>query len=111
MQKSVESILRTCAVFVCVALLGISQAIADMDLSGQYDREATLFISVERVYLLRPSDYLLSDQFDQADTTLLCLYAGCRGADRNTGGNLNPSFSLVPCRSLYFKVWALHFKE
>ncbi len=48
MQKSVESILRTCAVFVCVALLGISQAIADMDLSGQYDREATLFISVER---------------------------------------------------------------
>ena len=34
MQKSVESILRTCAVFVCVALLGISQAIADMDLSG-----------------------------------------------------------------------------
>ena len=27
------------------------------------------------VYLLQPSDYLLSDQFDQADTTLFCLYA------------------------------------
>lgn len=34
MQKSVESILRTCAVCVCAALLGISQAIADMELSG-----------------------------------------------------------------------------
>ena len=33
---------------MCVVLLGISQAIADMHLSGQYDRVTTLFIPVER---------------------------------------------------------------
>ena len=36
---------------MCAVLLGISQAIADMHLSGQYDRVTTLFIPVERCFI------------------------------------------------------------
>ena len=110
MQKSVESILRTCAVS-CVWPTWYFTGDCRYGSVWSVRSGGNVIYLGGTVYLLRPSDYLLSDQFDQADTTLLCLYAGCRGADRNTGGNLNPSFSLVPCRSLYFKVWALHFKE
>ncbi|MFT7470856.1 MAG: hypothetical protein ACI8XU_000749 [Kiritimatiellia bacterium] len=65
MQKSVESILRTYAVFVCVVLLSISQAIADTSVWSVRSGDNVIYLG-GTVHLLRPSDYPLPDEFEEA---------------------------------------------
>lgn len=65
MQKSVESILRTCAVFVCVALLSIAQASADTSVWSVRSGDNVIYLG-GTVHLLRPSDYPLPDEFEEA---------------------------------------------
>ena len=74
------------------------------DLSTQAQMLQQLIYSDDR--LLRT---VLSDE---AYTALsACLQEDCRVADRNAGEKSNQDFSLVPCRSLPFKVWALPLKK
>ena len=65
MQKSVESILRTCAAFVCAALLSISPAIADTSVWSVRSGDNVIYLG-GTVHLLRPSDYPLPEEFEEA---------------------------------------------
>lgn len=65
MQKSVELILRTCAVFVCVILLSVSQAIADTSVWSVRSGNNVIYLG-GTVHLLRPGDYPLPDEFEEA---------------------------------------------
>ena len=65
MQKSVGSILRTCAVSVCVALIGIAQASADTSVWSVRSGDNVIYLG-GTVHLLRPSDYPLPDEFEEA---------------------------------------------
>jgi uncharacterized protein YbaP (TraB family) len=55
------------------------------------------------VHLLRLSDYALSDEFDEAYTTLFCLHPDCRGADRNAGGKFKPGLLISALQILVFQ--------
>jgi uncharacterized protein YbaP (TraB family) len=65
MQKSVESILRTCAAFACTALLSISLAIADTSVWSVRSGDNVIYLG-GTVHLLRPSDYPLPEEFEEA---------------------------------------------
>ena len=59
--------------------------------------------------LIYSDDRLLRTVFYTA--LAACLQEDCSVADRNAGGKSNPDLSLVPCRSLPFKVWPLPLKK
>ena len=65
MQKPRESILRFCAVFVCMAVLSISTAIADTPVWLVRSVDNVIYLG-GTVHLLRPGDYPLPDEFEEA---------------------------------------------
>jgi uncharacterized protein YbaP (TraB family) len=65
MQKSMESILRSCAVCVCMAVLSISPAIADTSVWSVRSGDNVIYLG-GTVHLLRPGDYPLPDEFEEA---------------------------------------------
>ena len=65
MQKSMESILRFCAVSVCMAVLSISPAIADTSVWSVRSGDNVIYLG-GTVHLLRPGDYPLPDEFEEA---------------------------------------------
>ena len=74
MQKPMESILRFCAVSVCMAVLSISPAIADTSVWSVRSGDNVIYLG-GTVHLLRPGDYPLPDEFEeayQASSELYC---------------------------------------
>ena len=65
MQKSMESILRFCAVSVCKAVLSISPAIADTTVWSVRSGDNVIYLG-GTVHFLRPGDYPLPDEFEEA---------------------------------------------
>ena len=65
MQKPMESILRFCAVSVCMAVLSISPAIADTSVWSVRSGDNVIYLG-GTVHLLRPGDYPLPDEFEEA---------------------------------------------
>ena len=65
MQKYMESIRRHCAVFVCVFLIGLSQANADTSVWSVRSGDNVIYLG-GTVHLLRPSDYPLPSEFEEA---------------------------------------------
>ena len=65
MQKPMESILRFCAVSVCMAVLSISPAIADTSVWSVRSVDNVIYLG-GTVHLLRPGDYPLPDEFEEA---------------------------------------------
>jgi uncharacterized protein YbaP (TraB family) len=65
MQKPMESILRFCAVSVCMAVLSISPAIADASVWSVRSGDNVIYLG-GTVHLLRPGDYPLPDEFEEA---------------------------------------------
>jgi len=69
-----ESILRFCAVSVCMAVLSISPAIADASVWSVRSGDNVIYLG-GTVHLLRPGDYPLPDEFEeayQASSELYC---------------------------------------
>ena len=64
MQKPMESILRFCAVSVCMAVLSISPAIADTSVWSVRSGDNVIYLG-GTVHLLRPGDYPLPDEFEE----------------------------------------------
>jgi len=60
-----ESILRFCAVSVCMAVLSISPAIADASVWSVRSGDNVIYLG-GTVHLLRPGDYPLPDEFEEA---------------------------------------------
>ena len=60
-----ESILRFCAVSVCMAVLSISPAIADTSVWSVRSGDNVIYLG-GTVHLLRPGDYPLPDEFEEA---------------------------------------------
>ena len=74
MQKPMESILRFCAVSVCMAVLSISPAIADTSVWSVRSGDNVIYLG-GTVHLLRPGDCPLPDEFEeayQASSELYC---------------------------------------
>ena len=65
MQKPMESILRFCAVSVCMAVLSISPAIADTSVWSVRSGDNVIYLG-GTVHLLRPGDCPLPDEFEEA---------------------------------------------
>lgn len=65
MQTLVESFLRPCATFACVFLLGLSQAVADTSVWSVRSGDNVIYIG-GTVHLLRPGDYPLPEEFEEA---------------------------------------------
>jgi uncharacterized protein YbaP (TraB family) len=65
MQKPMESILQFCAVSVCMAVLSISPAIADTSVWSVRSGDNVIYLG-GTVHLLRPGDYPLPDEFEEA---------------------------------------------
>ena len=84
MQKSVESILRTCVVSVCGPTWYFTGHCRYASIWLVRSGDNVIYLG-GTVHLLRPSDYPLPDEFDEAYTTLFCLHADCRYGDRNAG--------------------------
>lgn len=65
MQKTMESILRACAVFAVVSLLSLSQALADTSVWSVRSGDNVIYLG-GTVHLLRPGDYPLPREFEEA---------------------------------------------
>ncbi len=65
MQELVKSLHRSYVVFVCVFLLGFSQANADTSVWSVRSGDNVVYLG-GTVHLLRPSDYPLPDEFEEA---------------------------------------------
>lgn len=65
MKNLLELIGRPCGVFVCVFLAGLSQAIADTSVWSVRSGDNVIYLG-GTVHLLRPGDYPLPDEFEQA---------------------------------------------
>jgi uncharacterized protein YbaP (TraB family) len=65
MQNPMESILRSYAVSVCMAVLSISPAIADTSVWSVRSGDNVIYLG-GTVHLLRPGDYPLPDEFEEA---------------------------------------------
>ena len=73
MQKTMESILRSYAVFACASLLSLSQAIADTSVWSVRSGDNIIYLG-GTVHLLRPGDYPLPDEFEEAYQASSQLY-------------------------------------
>ena len=65
MQELMESTRRPCVVFVCVFLLSLSQAQADTSVWSVRSGDNVIYLG-GTVHLLRPGDYPLPDEFEEA---------------------------------------------
>lgn len=65
MRKLMESLRRPCAVFVCAFLLSLSQAKADTSVWSVRSGDNVIYLG-GTVHLLRPSDYPLPAEFEEA---------------------------------------------
>lgn len=65
MQKLIESLRRPYAVFVCVLLLSVSQAKADTSVWSVRSGDNVIYLG-GTVHLLRPGDYPLPSEFEEA---------------------------------------------
>ena len=65
MQELLESTRRPCVVFVCVFLLSLSQAQADTSVWSVRSGDNVIYLG-GTVHLLRPGDYPLPDEFEEA---------------------------------------------
>lgn len=73
MQRLMESVVRPCAVAVCVLLLGLSQALADTSVWSVRSGDNVIYLG-GTVHLLRPGDYPLPVEFEEAYQASSQLY-------------------------------------
>lgn len=73
MQKLMMSTFRSCAIFLCVSLVGLSQVIADTSVWSVRSGNNVIYLG-GTVHLLRPGDYPLPDEFEEAYQASSQLY-------------------------------------
>ncbi|GJM11737.1 MAG: conjugative transfer protein GumN [Pseudohongiella sp.] len=73
MREAMAAIFRTCAVLVCATVLGLTQAIADTSVWSVRSGDNVLYLG-GTVHLLRPGDYPLPDEFEEAYLAASQLY-------------------------------------
>lgn len=73
MRRLMESVVRPCAVSACVLLLGLSQAIADTSVWSVRSGDNVIYLG-GTVHLLRPGDYPLPEEFEEAYQASSQLY-------------------------------------